>query len=64
MDARTEVQQYLEGVEYPANRHKLAGAAEANDAPVDFIKVLLGLGNVEFSGPEEVVEELERLRAP
>ena len=38
--------------------------AQDNDAPVDFVKTLTGLGNIEFSGPEEVVEELERLRDP
>ncbi len=62
MDARTKVQRYLEGAEYPANRHQLAATAQDNDAPVDFVKTLTGLGNIEFSGPEEVVEELERLR--
>ncbi len=64
MDSRTEVQRYLEGVEYPANRHRLGGATQANGAPVDFIKTLLGLGSTPFSGPEDVIEELERLRDP
>ena len=49
-------------VEYPANRHQLAAGPQDNDAPIDFVKVLLGLGSVEFSAPEEVIEELERLR--
>ncbi len=64
MDARTKVQRYLEGAEYPANKQQLAATAQDNDAPVDFVKTLTGLGDVEFSGPEEVVEELDSLEDP
>ena len=64
MDAKTEVQRYLDGAEYPASRNELAATAQDNDAPADFVKTLLGLGTIEFSDPEEVVEELERLRDP
>ncbi len=62
MDTRTKVQRYLDGAKYPANKQQLAATAQDNDAPVDFVKTLTGLGNVEFSGPEEVVEELDSLR--
>ena len=39
-------------------------AREKNDAPEDFIRTLLGMSNLTFSGPEEVVEALDRLRDP
>ncbi len=64
MDARTAVQQYLGGVEYPANKHQLAATAQDNDAPLNFIRILLGLSSASFSSPEDVVEELERLQEP
>ena len=65
MDTRAEVEQYFKEAEYPATKHELTILArEKNDAPEDFIRTLLGMNNLTFSGPEEVVEELERLRDP
>ncbi len=65
MDTRTEVEQYFKGAEYPATKHELAILArEKNDAPEEFLRTLRGMSNLTFSGPEEVVEALERLRDP
>ena len=65
MDTRTEVEQYLKGAEYPATKHELAILArERNNAPHDFLSTFQGMTNLTFSNPEEVVEELERLRGP
>ncbi len=50
---------YLEGVEYPANKEELASAAEENGAPDELVERIRTLGRPSFSGPEEVVEELE-----
>lgn len=65
METRSEVEQYLKGAEYPATKHELCILArDKNDAPDDFIKTFIPMSNLTFSGPEEVVEALERLRDP
>ena len=54
-----EAPQYLEGVEYPASKEDLASAAEKNGAPGTLLDMIATLGRPEFSGPDEVVAELE-----
>jgi hypothetical protein len=38
--------------------------ARDNDAPEGFIRRLVGLSDAKFSGPEEVLEALDRLKEP
>lgn len=54
-----EAPQYLEGVEYPASKGDLISAAEKNGTPEPLLQRLGTLGRPDFSGLEEVVEELE-----
>jgi hypothetical protein len=54
-----EATQYLEGVDYPASKEDLASAAKDNGAPEDLVERLGTLGRPTFSGPDEVVAELE-----
>lgn len=54
-----EATQYLEGVEYPASKEDLASAAEDNGAPEELVERIRILGRPDFSGPDEVVAELE-----
>ena len=54
-----EATQYLEGVEYPASKEDLATAAENNGAPDELVERIRTLGRPDFSGPEEVVAEIE-----
>lgn len=54
-----EATQYLEGVDYPANKEDLATAAENNGAPEELVERIRTLGRPDFSSPEEVVAELE-----
>lgn len=54
-----EATQYLEDIEYPASKEDLASAAEGNGAPEELVERLRTLGRPSFSGPEEVVAELE-----
>jgi hypothetical protein len=54
-----EAKKYLEGVDYPANKEDLASAAEDNGAPDELVERLRTLGRPTFSGPDEVVAELE-----
>ena len=51
--------QYLEGVDYPASKEDLVSAAERNGAPYELIERLRTLGRPTYSGPDEVVAELE-----
>lgn len=53
-----EATQYLENVDYPASKEDLASAAEDNGAPEELVERLRTLGRPNFSGPDEVVEEL------
>ncbi len=50
---------YLQGVEYPAIKEDLASAAEENGAPGELVERIGTLGRPSFSGPDEVVAELE-----
>jgi len=54
-----DARQYLEAVDYPASKEDLASAAEGNGAPGELVERLRTLGRPSFSGPEEVVAELE-----
>ena len=53
-----DVPQYLEGVDSPASKEELISAAEGNGAPEAMIRVLEGLSRPEYSGPEQVAEDL------
>ena len=66
MASETEkhVQQYLQGVNYPASKDDLVSAAKSNDAPHDFIKRLVDLPITEYADPERVRESLDGLRPP
>ena len=54
-----DARQYLEAVDYPASKEDLASAAEGNGAPEELLESLRTLGRPDFSGPDEVVAELE-----
>ena len=54
-----DARQYLEDVDYPASKEDLASAAEGNGAPDELVEWLHTLGRPTFSGPDEVVAELE-----
>jgi len=53
-----DAQHYLEGVDYPASKEEVVDAAEQNGAPDTMVRMLEGLSRPEFSGQEEVMEEL------
>ena len=50
--------QYLEGVNYPASKEDVISAAENNGAPEGLIGMLGSLSRPEYSGPEQVAEDL------
>ena len=53
-----DAQQYIEGVEYPANKEEVISVAENNDAPESLLEMLGTLPRPEFSSSEEVMNEL------
>ena len=57
-----DTRQYLEGLDYPASKEELTSVAEGNGAPEELVERLRTLGRPTFSGPGEVVAELESSR--
>ncbi len=49
---------YLEGVEYPASKEEVISTAESNGAPGTMIRMLEGLSRPEYSGAEQVADDL------
>ncbi len=56
-----DVRQYLDGVDFPANKADLLTAAQADNAPASLLAGLRDLPESEFSGPEQVVDALRGL---
>lgn len=54
----SEVQKYLEGVDYPADKETVASTAESNGAPQELVDQIHGLGGDQFSGVDDVVSAL------
>ncbi len=57
MESQSEqdFEQYLQGVEFPANKEELVSAARSNDAPQHLVEHLEGLKDgAEYSGVEEL----------
>jgi hypothetical protein len=51
-----QLQRYLQGVNYPANKEDLLSAAEKNDAPDDVVEEIRSLSGEEFDGPDQVMK--------
>lgn len=55
-----EVQRYLGGVDYPADRSALVDAARDSGAPNDVVSALEALADTSYDSPTEVSEALAR----
>ncbi len=53
-----DVQQYVEGADYPASKEEVAATAESNGAPEELVERIRALSTPEFSSAEEVTTEL------
>jgi hypothetical protein len=53
-----EVQKHLKGMSYPADKETLVATAERNGADDELLDQLRGLGQDEFSGPDDVMRAL------
>lgn len=54
-----DAQQYLQGINWPANKDEVVNKAESNGAPQGLLDQLKNLGGGQFSGPEDVVSRLQ-----
>lgn len=59
-ETQRNVQQYLQGVDYPADKEDLISTAKSNDAPQGFIQDLEGLAEEgsEYNSYAEVLQAL------
>lgn len=53
-----EARQYLQGVNYPANKEEIVNTAESNDAPEELLDMLGTMGRPEFTEEEDTIAEL------
>ena len=61
-EPKQDIKRHLEYPEYPATTFDLVTAVENNGAPAEIVDRLNELPNdAEFSGPNQVVEELENM---
>ena len=51
-----DMQQYLQGVNFPANKEEVASGAQSNGAPQDFVDQLRNAATERFNGPEDVLQ--------
>jgi hypothetical protein len=59
----SNVQSYLSGVSYPANKDDLLAAAKRNGASNDVLDILRGFeDSAEFGGPQDVMKAYGRER--
>lgn len=52
------MQQYLEGINFPANKDEVASGAEGNGAPQDFVDKIRNAAQERFNGPQEVLQSV------
>jgi len=50
------IQKYLKGQDYPANKQDLVKTARENKAPEEVMEVLNALPEAEFGGPQDVMK--------
>jgi hypothetical protein len=53
-----ELQTFLKGVDYPADREELAATAEGNGAPQEVVNALREAHKESFDGPAAVEREI------
>ena len=54
-----DMQQYLQGIDFPANKEEVASGAESNGAPQGFVDQIRNAATERFSSPEEVLQTVQ-----
>ena len=53
------VEQFLQGVNFPASKEEVASNAESNGAPHDFVSQVRNAATERFNSPEEVLQTVQ-----
>ncbi len=53
------VEQFLQGVDFPANKEEVTSTAESNGAPNDFVSQVRNAATERFNSPEEVLQAVQ-----
>ena len=56
------LQQYLQGVNFPASKDEVASNAESNDAPQELVQQIRSASTERFNGPDEVLQAVQEGR--
>lgn len=54
-----DLQKYLQGVNWPADKEQVANTAEGNGAPQGLLEQIRNLGGGQFNGPQDVIGKLQ-----
>jgi hypothetical protein len=60
-ESPSNVQQYLKGVSYPADKAQLLDQAQQNGAPEDIVRMIERFDADEFGGPQDVMKAYGQL---
>ncbi|WP_166394924.1 DUF2795 domain-containing protein [Rubrobacter marinus] len=52
------IQQYLQGINFPAQKEEVASGAEGNGAPQGIVDQIRNAATERFNGPQEVVQAI------
>jgi hypothetical protein len=53
------MQQYLQGIDFPAKKQEVASGAESNGAPQDFVGQIRNAATERFNSLEEVLQTVQ-----
>jgi len=59
-----QLQQFLQGVNFPARKEEVASTAEGNGAPHDLVGQIRNSATERFDSPEEVLQMLQGGASP
>ena len=54
----SDVQQYLEGINFPASKDEVASGAESNGAPQGLVEQIKNAAKDKFQNKQEVISQL------
>ncbi len=58
----SQIQLYLKGIDYPANREKILETARSNKAPSNVMSFLTRLPERQYSRPTEIEQEFSKMK--
>ncbi len=54
-----QLQQYLQGVNFPAQKEEVASNAESNNAPLELVQQIRNSGTQTFNSADEVLQTVQ-----